>query len=42
VRKKKRIEMSSIINDMAFYARVLPGFASLLGATSNFFLARRP
>jgi len=41
VRKKKRIEMSSIINDLAFYARVLPGFTSLLGATSNFFLARK-
>jgi NAD(P)-dependent dehydrogenase (short-subunit alcohol dehydrogenase family) len=41
VRKKKRIEMSSILNDLAFYARVLPGFTSLMGATSNFFLARK-
>ena len=41
VRKKKRLEMSSILNDLAFYARVLPGFTSLLATSTNFFLARR-
>jgi NAD(P)-dependent dehydrogenase (short-subunit alcohol dehydrogenase family) len=37
--KRKRIEMVSPLNDMAYYGQVLPMFSQLVARTSAFFLA---
>lgn len=39
VRRRKRVEMVSPINDVAFYGRVLPLFSEVVARTSAYFLA---
>ncbi|MBW1809264.1 MAG: SDR family oxidoreductase [Deltaproteobacteria bacterium] len=41
VRRRKKVEKVSIINDVGFYARVIPFANSIIARTSNFFLADR-
>jgi len=41
VKRRKKVEKVSIINDIGFYARIVPFANSLIARTSNFFLASR-
>lgn len=41
VRRKRKVEKVSIINDIGYYASVIPFANSIIARTSNFFLASR-
>ncbi len=38
-RRKRKVEKVSIINDIGYYARIIPFASSIIARTSNFFLA---
>ncbi|HOX43098.1 MAG TPA: SDR family oxidoreductase [Myxococcota bacterium] len=41
VRHKKRVEMANVLNDLGFYAQVIPFMSAIMGHTSTYLMARK-